>query len=104
MFFPAFPIFYKKKSKSFLNDTSNARPRTRSALSRRCDVSELLTNYSSIEFSESKKVHSRCVSVIEFIERFSIHTLKKEIIKLQDFFHVAYLSLKKRVEKKFLKN
>ena len=83
--------------------TSNARPRTRSALSRRCDVSELLTNYSSIEFSESKKVHSRCVSVIEFIERFSIHTLKKEIIKLQDFFHVAHLFLKKLVEKKFEK-
>jgi hypothetical protein len=51
--------------------TSNARLKTRSALSRRNDVSKLPSNYLFIQFQKSTIEHSRCVFLLSSSRRFS---------------------------------
>jgi hypothetical protein len=51
--------------------TSNARPRTRSSLSRRNCYSELSANYLFINFQKKKEAHSCCVFLLSSSRRFS---------------------------------
>jgi len=51
--------------------TSNARPGTRSALSRRDGIFELSTDYLLIQFQKAKQAHSRCVFLSSSSRRFN---------------------------------